>query len=168
MKYNLLEQCQEKSDERLITWLHNADKRPGNERAAEVAFHLNLTWLKRRLEFEAGRIQPSLKADGVLSAFGYKVGDFGVRDQSERLRILRLVLRSELPPIKTPKYLREWGEPNSRQRENKLKSVLIALNQSAKKRRLATKSYYANACNAWESDLAQLEDWVNSGLQRSA
>ena len=154
---NIAEKCQVKSDERLMTWLNNADKQPDNERAIRVAIHINLTWLKRRLEFEAGRIQPSLPAEGVLSAFGYKVGDFGIRDQNERLRILRLILRSELPPIKTPKYLREWGEPHSLKRENKLKSVLLALIHSAKQRRLATKNYYVNACKAWESDLALLE-----------
>lgn len=168
MKYNFLDKYQEKSDERLITWLHNADKRPGNEKAGEVAFHINLIWLKRRLEFEAGRIQPSLEADGVLSAFGYKVGDFGIRDQNERLRILRLILRSELPPIKTPQYLSEWGAPNSRQRETKLKGVLIALIQSAKKRGSTTKNRYANACKAWGSDLAHVESWANSGVQLSA
>ena len=140
-----------KRDEDLMKLLHNANKHRDAEIGHQVASQVFAEWRSRSLRFMNDPPACSLEADGVLSAFGYRVGEFGVRDSQERLRILRLIFDAEIPPINDPYYVRSWGRPKSQQRKRRLTSVIASLIHSTKRKSAGKR--FANALKDWTSDL---------------
>ena len=140
-----------KCDEDLMKLLHNASKHRDTEIGNDVSSQVFAEWRARSLRFMTDSTACSLNADGVLSAFGYRVGEFGVRDSHERLRILKLIFDAEIPPINDPSYVRSWGRPRSQQRKRRLTSVIASLIHSTTRKSAGKR--FANALKDWNSDL---------------
>lgn len=140
-----------KRDEDLMKLLHNASKHRDAKIGHHVASQVFAEWRSRSLRFINDPTACSLKADGVLSAFGYRVGEFGVRDSEERLRILKLIFDAEIPPINDTSYVRSWGRPKSQQRKRRLTSVIASLIYSTERKSAGKR--FANALKDWTGDL---------------
>ena len=146
-----------KSNKELMVFLHNVSNnvKPSQlERAAELKKAIYAEWSVRNKDFLAGRAVEMMQADGVLSAFGYRVGDTGVSKQRARLAILALVLEAPIPPIVDPEYTREWGLPKSEARIQKLTRTLKGLINGVERRSSNSRVAYARALTQWQSDLA--------------
>ncbi|WP_271255057.1 WYL domain-containing protein [Pseudanabaena sp. Chao 1811] len=90
---------------------------------------------------------------GLLSFYGYKVGIKGL-PESERHKILDAVFALPLLSVNSEAYLREWGEPNSAERLQKLSRSIAAFVRTAKGR---TNGDFRKAIQDWESDLIYLK-----------
>ena len=62
-----------------------------------------------------------------LACYGYAVGKTNGRPVAERRAIIEFTLSAELPSIFPDSYRRDWGEPMSRHRMNKIISHLSSL-----------------------------------------
>lgn len=104
------------------------------------------------IDFEADALRPSL---GVLKDMGYRTGKNGLSPHQRR-EILQSVLRANLVATSpwTEDYIREWGEPGTYGRLNKMRRVLAGLAKNARRKKHADMS---EAVDDWESDL----DWLN-------
>lgn len=142
-----------KSDADLIKLLKNANQRRLDPRAGVLIERIFAVFQKRSLEFLRRNRNVELNAQGVLSAFGYKVGHDGVKDPEIRHQILDLIYQIDLPPVLNQDYMREWGAPKSVQRKAKLIRVLSKFIESCKRRK-ANKLSYRLAVADWENDLA--------------
>ena len=91
--------------------------------------------------------------DGLLSFYGYKVGIKGL-PELERHKILDAVFTLPLLSVNSEAYLREWGEPNSTERLQKLSRSIAAFARTAKGR---TNGDCRKAIQDWESDLIYLK-----------
>lgn len=94
----------------------------------------------------------SWPSSGVLSELGYKVGRSGL-GPVERRRILRTAHAVTLigSSKETRSYIAEWGEPNSRQRADKIERCLSNFAEVARRR----SADMSEAIEDWEDDL----DW---------
>lgn len=146
-----------KTDSELMKLLQNADQHTNKKRGDEAKFWIFKTWEHRGRLFQEGSIEVSLAADGVLSAFGYRVGDFGIKDPCERQRILNLILEANLPPVREPAYVSEWGLPRSSIRKRKLVKVLLGLKYGASRTSGNHLAARQNAISAWQSDIQYLQ-----------
>jgi hypothetical protein len=90
--------------------------------------------------------------DGLLSFYGYKVGIKGL-PELERHKILDAVFTLPLLSVNSEAYLKEWGEPNSKERLQKLSRSIAAFARTAKGR---TNGDFSKAIQDWESDLIYL------------
>ncbi|WP_281926767.1 hypothetical protein [Roseibium album] len=88
--------------------------------------------------------------EGMLGYLGYRVGDTNGLDSGSRQRILAEVFRGSLPPLDSPEYLEQWGEPKSVARLKKLAETIAALTRNAKRR---DASRLSTAIGDWEDDL---------------
>lgn len=76
--------------------------------------------------------------EGMLSAFGYHVGKVqGLPDEVRKL-ILNDILVSELPLVNGPDYMRQWDEPRSAARLQKLNRTLASLGTNERGRGFIT------------------------------
>ena len=91
--------------------------------------------------------------EGLLSCYGYKVGIKGL-PELERHKILDAVFTLPLLSVNSETYLREWGEPNSKERLQKLSRSIAAFARTAKGR---TNGDFRKAIQDWESDLIYLK-----------
>lgn len=89
----------------------------------------------------------------MLSYCGYRVGANGGSEQRRR-RILDDIYLRPLPFMDNVAYLREWGEPQSSQRLQKMAETIAAFTRNA--RRQNTRNF-GTAISHWESDLAYLK-----------
>ena len=110
--------------------------------------------LQKRVDnFKEGEKGLLMDAEGVLSAFNYRVGDFGISSQSKRLSLLKLIIESPIPPIKDLDYIEEWGQPSSPKRLSKLKNTLIGLASNRKKQ---NNPRWRKAIGHWEHDFSKI------------
>ncbi|MCZ7468148.1 hypothetical protein M0412_08755 [Agrobacterium sp. O3.4] len=98
--------------------------------------------------------------DGVLSFFGYKVGQLSVLTPSMRYAILDRVFRIALPPVLPSPHMALWGTPNSLRRLHKLAETIAAFVRNAKRRQNPS---YRRAIGEWEHDLQRLHDTLYVG-----
>jgi hypothetical protein len=91
--------------------------------------------------------------EGLLGFYGYKVGIKGL-PELERHKILDAVFTLPLLSMNSEAYLREWGEPNSAERLQKLSRSIAAFARTAKGR---TNGDFRKAIQDWESDLIYLK-----------
>ncbi|NVN50298.1 hypothetical protein [Mycolicibacterium hippocampi] len=94
-------------------------------------------------------------SSGVLGALGYRVGRNGL-PQSERRTILAEVLTVELvagSPAAN-EYIKQWGEPDSVRRLQKMINSIAAFARNARRRT----GDFSEAIADWESDL----QWLRS------
>ncbi|TBB32452.1 hypothetical protein [Rhizobium ruizarguesonis] len=98
--------------------------------------------------------------DGILSFFGYQVGQSSRISSSTRYAILERVFRIVLPPILPGSHMALWGMPNSRRRLQKMAEAIAAFARNAKRRQTSS---YDRAIGDWEHDLQGLHDTLYVG-----
>ncbi|WP_125079868.1 hypothetical protein [Mycobacterium sp. P7213] len=103
------------------------------------------------VDFE-GRTWPS---SGVLKQMGYRVGRSG-HGPARRRSILEKVYRVKLVATSThtAEYIREWGEPNTRARAEKIERCLAGFISGARRRN----ADMSEAIGDWEDDLVWLRN----------
>ena len=69
---------------------------------------------------------------GVLKFMGYHVGMSG-EDKAVRRIILDNVFRRRLPPVDSSFYMKEWGQPSSRDRLKKMADTIAACARNQKR-----------------------------------
>lgn len=98
-------------------------------------------------------------SEGLLSHCGYRVGANGL-PESQRRQILDSIFLEPLPFVNDAAYLREWGEPSTSRRLQKLANCIatFALNASHN-----NSSNLSQAIQDWEADLAYLKRTYYNG-----
>jgi hypothetical protein len=156
----ILDKIPSMDDNSLAKLLGNAQtllaKNPENEDAQVAINAVQAEWAHRLALFKEGNYKASTPENGVLSVVGYKVGNDGGSETQRRLK-LDFIMTGVLPPVASPAYIAEWGEPKTRDRYRKLHRVIRVLassNKSFPNRELAVQQ--------WEDDLVYLEQtWAS-------
>lgn len=138
-----------KSQTDLIRMLRNATERSQDPRSIELKKAIFEVFEERLAQERV----VDLDEQGILSAFGYRVGHSGERDSVVRRQLLELIYGASLPPILSTNYVRQWGKPKSRQRKSKMIAVLSSLIKGCESRK-RTKKSYGLAASDWRTDLA--------------
>ena len=154
-----LELLQRKSNKELIILLHNCIKSSDMKRADNIKQLVFEVLTTRNKKFLTGGSIDVMDADGVLSAFGYHVGDDGIKDDFARQRILRLVLETPIPPILDRNYVAEWGAPSSPERLLKTLAALHGFIGNKRSQSPNRQVSYTRALEHWEKDLKYLEQF---------
>ena len=110
----------------------------------------------RTNELRRNMRHPVMKADGVLSAFNYHVGDGGITCAKKRLEILKLIIESPIPPIKDIQYVEKWGEPRTAKRLKVLQRTLDGFIHYFSRNTNAFQ--FRRAISHWEHDLRAIEN----------
>ncbi len=145
-------------DNKLVKRQRNAEglrDHPVHGASARLILELIAKEHERRVSSaRVGRYKASTPEEGVLDAYGYKVGKSGLKDFARRKR-LDAIMSEELPLVGSPAHMVEWGSPFSPQRYRKLHRV-IQVNISSHKYRDNLEVAVAD----WEEDLDYLErEW---------
>ena len=154
-----LELLQRKSNKELIILLHNCIKSSDMKRADNIKQLVFEVLTTRNKKFLSDGSVDVMDADGVLSAFGYHVGDDGIKDDFARQRILRLVLETPIPPILDRNYVAEWGAPSSPERLLKTLAALHGFIGNKRSQSPNRQVSYTRALEHWEKDLKYLEQF---------
>jgi hypothetical protein len=93
-----------------------------------------------------------LYQDGLLSYVGYSVGA-NAPNQQTRTDILDCVFHNQIPRVKSPEHMLEWGAPGSPERLRKMANCLATFTRNMKRNGTAD---YGIAIEHWESDLDYL------------
>lgn len=151
----ILDKIKQMDDNALARLLGNAqallEKKSDNPDALVVIKAIQEEWARRLHLFRRGDYKASSPEHGVLSMVGYKVGNDGAPEKQRRAK-LDYIMSGTLPPVASPAYMAEWGEPNTRQRYRKLHRVIRVLASGGKKF-----PYMELAVQHWEDDLVYLE-----------
>ena len=67
-----------RTNQQLMTMLHNTISHEDRARALAAKNRIYAVWAQRNQKFISGEEVEMMDADGVLSAFGYHVGDNGI------------------------------------------------------------------------------------------
>jgi len=145
---------QDKTNEQLMNLLHNIIECSHEDEAKEAKVYLYQEWLKRNKSFISGRKTSLMRADGVLSAFRYRVGDGGVTDDGKRHRILDHVLEAPIPPILSADYTKKWGAPNSHARKKALLRTLYGFVSGVNHKSEHSQDRLGRAKSHWQQDIA--------------
>ena len=148
-----------RTDKELMTLLHNTMNHCDQKRALDKKREVYKIWSFRNELFTSGTRLNVHPWDGVLSAFGYHVGDNGINDTKKRHKILDHVLEAPIPPVRDPAYVKEWGKPNSRKRIRKLERTLIGLYKGFSKIKTNRQISYERAINQWKMDLQYIRQF---------
>ncbi len=110
-------------------------------------------WPMRALP-NGGRIPLSVDMpdDGMLSAYGYRVGKHGL-PTSVRQVILERVFKADLHLVHSREYTQQWGAPSSSDRLSKLAWTISSLADNAARNASAN---YSRAVDDWIYDLEWL------------
>lgn len=90
--------------------------------------------------------------EGLLKFVGYQTGE-AARSESIRRDILDYVFHNELPRVKSPAYMAEWGAPKTPDRLRKIANCLATFTRNAKRRVSAD---CGEAISQWQGDLNYL------------
>ena len=82
-------------------------------------------WAKRNDQDVVAHLLSGAPSQGMMSTMDYRVGDTQGVKTGCRTQIIKEVLTSPLPFVESPAYMREWGEPCSKERYNKIKNSLF-------------------------------------------
>jgi hypothetical protein len=93
-------------------------------------------------------------ADGMLSFFGYHVGETSGLIMSVRRDILDYIYRGNLPLVSDAAYTQSWGPPASPQR---LKKLAMTLSHLARNALAKENPNYETAISEWEADLKYIK-----------
>ena len=146
-----------KTSEDLMKMLHNIIRRQNESVAQEKKVILYNEWSNRNESFLNGRNIKIMSADGVLSAFGYRVGDGGVTKASRRQSILKHIMEAPIPPIVSVEYTKAWGKPNTSLRKKKLLKTLKGFIYGVKQRSSYAQHSYERAVSHWKQDLDYIQ-----------
>lgn len=147
-----------KSEEELFIWwkncrayLENPEKAKFHDKAKQRITDIKCEWDRRMKEAEEGDYNTTRPNKGMMARLGYHVGTTGGATPSARRRIIDLVMTEQLPFFHSPMYVREWGEPNTADRYQKLERFFQGM----------LNGRYAGdmdqAMNEWTKDLEYLE-----------
>ncbi len=145
------------SNDQLMTMLHNIMNHNNRAEADVKKIQLYSVWELRNQAFCSGKNIKTITADGVLSAFRYKVGDGGIANAAKRQLILDHILEAPIPPTVDMEYTMKWGEPKSTERKNQLIRTLKGLISGVNKRNYS-RDKFLRAKAHWEEDLTYLEE----------
>ena len=154
---SLLEKIPGMDDNRLNVLHYNAQsyllqgKRVDESRAVTLA--VQEEWSKRATRFHAGQYKANRPEVGLLKFMGYTVGSQGEKPKMRRQILDCVMTATALPPVGSPAYMAEWGEPRSTTRYRKLHRTIRSLASSNKHDRRMEK-----AVRDWEDDLVYLEE----------
>jgi hypothetical protein len=147
-----------------------APHHPLRDQAFRVRDEISIDWCRRAEQSEwfawpgtavprgptSGKLSGSdWRPQGMLSLLGYHVGETLPLYPSIRECILEYAFQHHLPPVGDVTYFREWGEPRSARRLQKLANTLAALTRNARRRDAAA---LARAIDEWEQDLMFLHE----------
>ena len=121
------------------------------EQALVVKKAVQVEWEKRLDAFNKGNYKADTPEIGILKMIGYRVGNDGIPEQKRRI-LIDYVLSEILPPVGSPAYMAEWGEPETAERYRKAHRVIRVLASSAK-----TIGNQEKAAAEWEADLEYME-----------
>ena len=146
-----------KSDQTLISYYKRCyelqNQRPD---ALGKMQEIENTW-KSRLELvKNNQYEFDIENEGMLAAFGYHVGDFGITDNRVRHKLLDIIMNSKyLPPIhmNTTMYTYEWGLNDIKKRIRKIKRFFHGEIEAAKNRKTMKR-----AVSHWQCDLNYIND----------
>jgi len=99
---------------------------------------------------------------GLLNIMGYHVGDTNGEPLEIRHKILSYVFEHEVPPAFPLEYMKQWGEPNTAIRLEKIAKSISSFDRNAKRR----KSPPLSAIDQWEKDLTFLYETYYVGKFR--
>ena len=91
-----------------------------HQTAQEIITKIETEWDRRIKESESGNYRTTRPTKGMMSRLGYRVGEAGGITESARRKILDFVMTERLPFFHSPMYVREWGEPRTKERFQKL------------------------------------------------
>ena len=97
--------------------------------------------------------------EGVLENNGYEVGRTGKR-REERRRILAKVFTTKLNNVNSLQYMKQWDNPSSGKRLQKLANTIAFLARIVKSK---NNPCFQRAIDEWEEDLAWLKKTYYSG-----
>jgi hypothetical protein len=147
-------------EDALMNLFHNALKiisenstmKPNAEKCIAL---IEKEW-ERRIELaKQGNYKHTRPQVGMLSHFGYKVGEHeGIKKKNRRV-LLDYIFTSKLPMVHSPSYLLEWGDPNT---EERLKKMSQSLAYFAKQKRRLDEDKFEKAIMDWEDDLDYLKE----------
>jgi hypothetical protein len=93
--------------------------------------------------------------EGILGYFGYKVGFNGV-SENQRRQILNQIFMETLPPINSPEYMNDWGEPATEKRFKKMVDSVETFIRNARRRK--DWENYKQAIKDWQDDVHYLRN----------
>ena len=108
-------------------------------------------WECRLNSAKIGNYKADTPETGILKTVGYHVGNSGEK-RARRQKILDFVMSSRLPPVGSPAYMLEWGEPYSKERYRKLHRVLTVFRSGG-----LHDARREEACRHWGEDLEYIE-----------
>ena len=149
----------DKTEEELfILWgncrnaLENSGSTKRHEKANELIAHIKSEWNRRIADAEQGDYPVTRPQKGMMSRLGYHVGEVEGLLPGARRKIIDLVMVEQLPFFHSPMYVKEWGEPKSSERYQKLESFFEGM----------LNGYYSGdmdrAKDEWSKDLEYLRE----------
>jgi hypothetical protein len=126
--------------------------------ALEYLAGIGFDWPTTIVPGGKGDFDEELPTVGVLKYFGYTVGRNGLEDD-QRQEVLTHVFSSSLSSSLPIEYLREWGNPKSKERLQKMANSIAAFCRNEKRKSNPSEL----AITDWESDLAWSKKTFYSG-----
>ena len=77
-------------------------------------------WDRRLADAEKGNYNTTRPTKGMMARLGYHVGEGQGLTLQGRREIVDLVMTERLPFFHSPMYVKEWGEPKTKERYEKL------------------------------------------------
>lgn len=149
----MIDKIPEKAGDDLLKIFNNAiralEKGYKEAEATALIAAIRKEW-DQRLRILQDTGEKELPAEGMLKALGYSVGSHGERAPVRRL-IIDMLMTGTLPPVFSPAYVAEWGAPLSRQRYDKLHTVIFVLRKKAPRA-------WEEAKEEWTDDLIYIEN----------
>jgi hypothetical protein len=109
-------------------------------------------WDRRITEAENGNYNTTRPTKGMMSRLGYHVGEAQGLTREARRKIIDFVMTVRLPFFHSPMYVKEWGEPNTKERYKKLENFFEGM----------LNGHYAGdvdrAKDEWTEDLEYLKE----------
>ena len=96
---------------------------------------------------------------GLLSFMGYHVGCNGA-SAAQRRDVLDFVYNEEVPQVQNAEYMRQWGQPKTGARLEKMAGCLASFTRNARRRMSADMEI---AVTDWEADLEFLKSKYYEG-----
>ena len=123
-----------------------------NQQAVDKITMIEEEW-DRRMQLPNQTNQPPNV--GLMRFLGYRVGTQNGMTQTHRRNVINQVMTERLPFYHSPRYMSEWGEPNTRERYLKLTSFFHGMINNAT-------GIMEQALTEWTADLNYLKEKFDS------
>ena len=126
----IVEKIPSMDDNQILRLFNNAmrlSEKPAKANEAEIVLlAIQNEWLKRLLRYHQCQYKAATPEVGMLKTLGND-GD----KSAKRRKILDFIMTGVLPPVSSPAYVAEWGEPSTSKRYRKLHRTIQALKSGA-------------------------------------